>query len=666
MKRRKSKLTSLLEPRMQSCFVCLVVFSLVTLWFHRYIGIAELVIVLLLWANHLRTREVRRKEIERYIQNTSSNMDTASKDTMLNAPIPMVIFRPESDEIVWNNEPFNQITGQSERAFDAKLEAVVPNFHYQWLLEGRKENPEEVEYGGKRYQVYGHIIRTGDDGTPGVLLATTYWVDITEFSRLKTQYANTRPVAAIVALDNYEELFKGITDNAKSALLANIDEKISQWAEPAQGILIKYDRDRYIFLFAEEYMERFLKDKFSVQETVRQVVSPNSINATLSLGIGRDAGSYGELYQFASLALEMALSRGGDQTVIKNRFHFEFYGGRNRETERHTEVKSRVMASALGELIAGASTVFVVGHKNSDLDALGAATGICAIARKKKVPAYIIRDAETAPSEPLRRLLVAHPQYKDSFISTQDALVDVDTNSVLVVVDTNRPEMVLAPELLESCTKVAVIDHHRRAATYIANAALNFHEPSASSACELVAELMGYLLEPKDVLRCEAESLLAGIVLDTKNFTMRTGGRTFEAAAYLRRLGADTADVKKLFQNDLSGTVARYAIIQEARMYRDNIALAAVAGQCSRVVAAQAADELMNISGVEASFVLFADGQTAIISGRSMGSVNVQVILEELGGGGNAMIAGAQMPDTSLEEAEAQLERAIDSYFEEN
>lgn len=665
MRRKKSKLTSLLEPRMQSCFVCLVLFSLVTFWFQRYIGIAELVIVLLLWANHLRTRGIRRKEIERYIQNTSSNMDTASKDTMLNAPIPMVIFRPESDEIVWNNEPFNQITGQSERAFDAKLESVVPGFHYQWLLEGKKENPDEVEYGDKRYQVYGHIVRTGKDGASSVLLATTYWVDITEFSQLKKQYAITRPVAAIIALDNYEELFKGVTDNAKSTLLIDIDEKINKWAEPARGMLCKYDRDRYIFIFSEEHMNRFLKEKFSVQADVRQVVSPNSINATLSLGIGRDAGSYSELYQFASQALEMALSRGGDQTVIKNRFNFEFYGGRNRETEHHTEVKSRVMASALGELIAGASTVFVVGHKNSDLDALGAATGICAIARKKEVPAYIIRDTEDAPSEPLRRRLISHPLYKDAFISTQDALVDVDANSVLVVVDTNRPEMVLAPELLESCTKVAVIDHHRRAATYIDNAVLNFHEPSASSACELVAELMGYLLEPRDVLRCEAESLLAGIVLDTKNFTMRTSGRTFEAAAYLRRLGADTADVKKLFQNDLSGTVARYAIIREARMYRENIALAVVTGQCSRVVAAQAADELMNITGVEASFVLFSDGQRAVISGRSMGSVNVQVILEELGGGGNAMIAGAQLPDTTLEEAEERLEKAIDHYVED-
>jgi c-di-AMP phosphodiesterase-like protein len=643
----------------------MLVFPLVTIWFQRYVGIGELVVVILLWANHLRTREIRRKEIERYIQSTSANMDTASKDTMLNAPIPMVIFRPESEEIIWNNEPFNRITGEVERAFDAKLETVVPNFSTQWLLDGKKECPEEVELGGRRYHVYGHIARTGEEQN-SVLLATTYWVDVTEFSKLKEDYAATRPVAMIIAIDNYEELFKGVTDKAKSAVLASIDEKISQWTDPAHGMLCKYDRDRYIFLFAEEHMPAFQKDKFSVQEEVRQIVAPNSINATLSLGIGRDAADYGELFQFASLALEMALSRGGDQAVVKNRFNFEFFGGRNRETERHTEVKSRVMASALGELIGGSSGVFVVGHKNSDLDALGAATGICAIARKKGVPAYILQDGPEAPCAPLQRRLATHPLYEKAFISAQDALVAVDPNSVLVVVDTNRPEMVLAPELLESCTKVAVIDHHRRAATYIANAALNFHEPSASSASELVVELMGYLLEPKDVLRCEAESLLAGIVLDTKNFTMRTGGRTFEAAAYLRRLGADTADVKKLFQNDLSGTVARYAIIQEARMVRDNIAMATVSGQCSRVVAAQAADELLNVSGVEASFVLYVDGERISISGRSMGNVNVQVVLEALGGGGNAMIAGAQLEGATLEQAQDLLLSAIDNYLSDD
>ncbi len=664
--KRKGKISGLLEPRMQSCFVCLIIFALVTLWLHKYLGVAELVVVLLLYINYLHTRNFRSKEIERYIQSASFSMDTASKDTMLNTPIPMVIFRPESDEIVWNNEPFNQITGQPDRAFDAQLESVVPNFHYQWLLDGKKENPEETEVNGRRYQVLGHIVRMDDGSADSVLLATTYWVDVTEHSLLKEEHATSRPVVAIIMLDNYEELMKGVSNTVQATLLANIDDKITEWVQPAQGLLCKYDRDRYVFIFEERYMDGFMKGKFAIQDSARQVVSPNNISATLSLGIGRDAGSYEELFQFASLALEMALSRGGDQTVVKNRFTFEFYGGRKQETERRTKVKSRVMASAFNELLGGASHVFVMGHKNADLDALGAAVGVCAIARSRKVPAYIILEDHENPSEPLLRRLMEHEQYKHMLLHPQDALVMADPNSVVVVVDTNRPEQVQSRELLDACTKVAVIDHHRRAATYITNAALSFHDTYASSACELVAELMGYLLEAKDVLPIEADALLSGIVLDTKSFTMRTGGGTFEAAAYLRRLGADTGNVKKLFQNDLSGTVARYSIIQSAQMYRENIAIATVTGKVDRVIAAQAADELLNVSGVEASFVLFPDGTRTVLSGRSTGAVNVQVILETLGGGGNATIAGAQMEDTSLEEALTQLKQAIDRFIEDS
>ena len=297
-----------------------------------------------------------------------------------------------------------------------------------------------------------------------------------------------------------------------------------------------------------------------------------------------------------------------------------------------------------------------MGHKMPDMDATGAAVGVCAIARKKGVPAYIIREGGTNPSKPILDKLDQLPEYRGNFLSAQEALVAADSRSLVVVVDTNRPEQVQAQELLESCNRVAVIDHHRRAATYIEGAALNYHEPYASSACELVTEL----------LRTEAEALLAGIVLDTKNFTMRTGGRTFEAAAFLRRSGADTGEVKRLFQNDLSGTIAKYDIIQNAKLYRDHIAIAVVDHTVGRVTAAQAADELLNIVGISTSFVLFPDGEQIIISGRSMGDTNVQVILEQLGGGGNAAAAGGQVAGKTLEQVAVELTQAIDRYLEED
>ena len=372
-----------------------------------------------------------------------------------------------------------------------------------------------------------------------------------------------------------------------------------------------------------------------------------------------------ELFQYASLSVEMALSRGGDQAVIKNKINFEFYGGRTKELEKRTKVKSRVMANALGELAASASQVLVMGHRYPDMDCVGAAAGVCAIARKKGTPVHIIQEPGANPGSDMAERLGRLPEYEHTFLSIQDAILVADANALLVVVDTNRPEQVVSLDLLEACHKVAVIDHHRRASSYIANATLNFHEPYASSASELVTELLQYLLEPADLLKTEAEALLAGIVLDTKHFTMRTGSRTFEAAAFLRRSGADTGDVRKLFQNDLEGTIARYDIIQTARMYRQDIAVARVDHTVGRVTAAQAADELLNISGIDTSFVLFPDGDRVIISARSMGDTNVQVILEKLGGGGNGATAGAQVPSRDIEQVTRQLLQAIDQYFEE-
>ena len=659
---RKKKLAHLLEPSLRLYFVCLVLFTLASgAWGNWPLAAAEVVVALYFYFR--RSNAQRQKEILQYIENVTYNIDVATKDTMTNAPLPMVIFRPESDEVIWSNDRFLQITGEREHLFDLKLSDAVPGFSSRWLMEGKRECPNEVTLGQRRFLVFGHMIRTDEQGGRSYL-ATTYWVDVTDLAQLRDEYYAKRPVLAILTLDNYEEIMKGQSDNAKSALMSSINDRLDQWTAPAQGVFTKYDRDRYLFLFEERYLKEFQDGKFSVLDAVHEVQNASGLPATLSIGIGKEADSFQELFQFASLSLEMALSRGGDQAVIKNKFNFEFYGGRSKETEKRTKVKSRVMANALGELVADASRVFVMGHKYGDLDCIGAAAGVCAIARKRGVPAHIIRESGQTPAADMIARLGALPEYQETFVTGQDAIILADTRSLLVVVDTNRPEQTVSEELLLSCNKVAVIDHHRRAATYIANAALNFHEPYASSASELVTELLQYLVEPSDLLRCEAEALLAGIVLDTKQFTMRTGGRTFEAAAFLRRCGADTGDVRKLFQNDLEGTVARYSIIRNAQMYRDGVAVAAVDHPVGRIIAAQAADELLNISGVDSSFVLFPDGERVIISGRSMGDTNVQVILEKLGGGGNASAAGGQIPGT-INDVTKRLLRAIDQYFED-
>ena len=604
----------------------------------------------------------RRKELNKYLDSFTGTVDTATKDTMVNSPLPMVLFRPESDDIVWTNNRFLELTGQREHLFDAKLSTLIPDFDTRWLMEGKSECPTEVSYGNRRFLVFGHLVRTG--GRTGGFLATTYWVDVTEFCQVRDRFLASRPVAAVLLIDNYEDLMKNLTENERSNIMLEIDNRLDAWVAQSGGLLRRYQRERYLFICEEQYLTKFVEGKFDILDTIHQVVNPSGINASLSIGIGKDGDSYRELINFANLSIDMALSRGGDQAVIRNKFTFEFYGGRSKETEKRTKVKSRVMANALSSLISDSSQVFIMGHKSPDNDAIGAAAGVCALCRKNGVPVHIILDQGNPPGQVLIDKLSQLPEYHDCFLSPQDALLIADTRSLAVVVDTNRPEQVQAPELLQSCNRVAVIDHHRRAATYIEGAALNYHEPYASSASELVTELLQYIIEPNHLLRAEAEALLAGIVLDTKNFTMRTGGRTFEAAAFLRRSGADTAEVKKLFQNDLAGTIAKYAIIQNAKLYRDHMAIAVADKPVNRVTAAQAADELLNIMGIDTSFVLSQDGERVNISARSMGDTNVQVILEQLGGGGNAAAAGGQVTGKPIDQVAQELCRAIDRYLD--
>ncbi|MCB6501994.1 DHH family phosphoesterase [Colidextribacter sp. 210702-DFI.3.9] len=656
------KLARLFQPSFQLYFVCLVLFALISAFFSIPLAVVELAAILALAVYSRQHTNRCRREIARYLENVTGTVDTATKDTMANSPLPMIIFRPESDDIIWTNDRFLQLTGEREHLFDAKLSALIPGFDSRWLMEGKTECPTEVEYGSRRFLVFGHLVRTG--GRSGGFLATTYWVDVTEFSLIRERYQATRPVAAVLLLDNYDELMKNLTENQRSALVSEIDSRLDEWVAESGGMLRRYQRERYLFIFDEQYLAKFIENKFDILDAIHQVVNPSGINATLSIGVGKDGETYRELFQFANLSIDMALSRGGDQAVIRNKFTFEFYGGRSKETEKRTKVKSRVMANALSALVSDSSQVFIMGHRSPDNDCIGAAAGVCALCRKNGVPVHILKEAAPPPAQELIDRLSPLPEYQDCFLTAQEALLIADSRSLTVVVDTNRPDQVQAAELLESCNRVAVIDHHRRAATYIEGAALNYHEPYASSASEMVTELLQYIVEPNQILRSEAEALLAGIVLDTKNFTMRTGGRTFEAAAFLRRSGADTAEVKKLYQNDLADTVAKYALIQNAQLYRDHIALAVSPQPVNRIIAAQAADELLNIMGIDTSFVVAPDGDKVNLSARSMGDTNVQVILEKLGGGGNAAAAGGQVSGQSVDEVAQALKEAIDQYFE--
>ena len=654
------KLGRLIQPGMGIYFAVMALFSVADLWLERPIlSVVEAAVTVLLYVFYRMSKARRRKELEAYILSATNTLGTTDGGK---APFPMLLTRLGDGTVLWANESFVKCSGMKESMTEQKITDLLPAFTMDWLGSGKSEYPYDVQLAGRRYRVYGTTVH-GDDPEQ-TLLAALYFADLSDLYEIRDEYIRSRPVVSLILVDNYEELTKNLSESAISTLNADINDVITRWAEGYHGLLRRMERNRYLFVFEKRDLQDAIDDKFSMLEQIHQVVSPSGVAASISFGLGVDGVTFEESYDFAALAIEMSLSRGGDQAVIKDRLNFNFYGGRARESAHRSKVRSRVTANSLMELIGNSSQVFIMGHRMADLDAVGAAMGVACLCRKKQKPFRIVLDQEKNVSQRLVQEILAVGDYKDVFISCQDALLLCDASSVLIVVDTNRPDQVECQPLLEAIPKVCVIDHHRRAADYISPVVVNFHEPYASSASELVTELLQYAVEPADVMPIEAKSLLAGIFLDTKSFNVRVGERTFEAAAFLRRLGADPIEVKKLLQSDLSTTMARYQIIKSARVYRGDIAIAALNTTTSRPLAAQAADELLNITGFRSSFVLYPSDDQVIISARSIGDVNVQVILEALGGGGNAATAGAQVKNCTVQEALDRLIASIDRYFD--
>ena len=642
----------------------MVAFAAAALSFKEYIlAAAEAAVCLILAVFTLFSRRRREKKLKAYIESITYDTENAKNSTLMNFPMPIAVFQLDDSRIIWGNELFFKMCGAAGSRMDACIADLVPEFTGKWLLEGKNEYPALLELDGRKYRLHGHIIRSGNSSDEEAFMGITYWVDLTEYDNIRIKYEQTRPVAGIIVIDNLDELYRNQPERVRNDIRDTVEDRLSQWCEEYSGILRRFDRDRYLAVFEKQDIDHMKEDKFRIIEEMHQVESPSGINASISIGFGADASSLGESLQFADTGIELAISRGGDQTVIKDRLSFEFYGGRGFEVEKRTKVKSRVMANTLAELVRDSSKVYVMGHRFADLDSVGSAVGVCCLARNCGVKAHIVIDANVNASHSLIEMVRQEPEYKDVFISCHEAMLKADGRTLLVIVDTNRPEQVEDADLLAACNRVAVIDHHRVAATYIQNAALGFIEPYASSASELITEILQELFEQSDLLKCEAEALLAGIVLDTKSFTLRTGDRTFDAAAFLRRAGADTSEVKKLLQTGMDDTVARYKIMQSAELYK-NVAIAAPTEPQNRIVAAQAADELLNISGVEASIVVAPDGKGGVMaSARSIGELNVQILMEKLGGGGNRSAAAVQFKEMELSEAVFMVYKAIDDYF---
>ena len=629
----------------------------------QILAAVEAVAVLALLVVYSVTTKKRQAQLESYIETVMYDSENARSRTLLNFPLPIAVFQLDNTRIVWANEEFFRICGTKGTRYDARMSDFLPDFNSKWLSDGQTQYSSLIPLNSRRYRVHGNVIRHDSDDQDLSIMGITYWLDVTDYDDIRIEYERSRPVAGVILIDNYEELIKNQPDRERNRMRDSVEEKLMSWADEYKGFVRRLDRDKYLALLEKRDLAEMKEKKFQLVEAIHSVESAAGIAASVSIGFGEDAANFSEALQFADMAAELAISRGGDQVVIKNTLSFEFFGGRGGEVERRTKVKSRVMANTLLSLVKDSSKVYVMGHRFSDLDAIGAAVGVCCIARLNGIRYYIVVDENTTAAKPLIDRLKTVPEYRNIFVPPKEAVLRADGKTLLVVVDTNRPEQVEEPDLLAECNRVAVIDHHRVAATYIHNAALGFVEPYASSACELLTEILQELTEINSVLKCEAEALLSGIVLDTKNFTIRTGERTFDAGAYLRRAGADTTEVKKLLQSDLNDTLAKYRILQGAEIYR-GVAIAAPEEVTGRIIAAKAADELLNISGVEASVVVApSTGGGCIASARSIGEMNMQIIMEKLGGGGNRSAAAAQLKDVDAAEAKNRVIKAIDEYL---
>ncbi len=623
-----------------------------------FLAAIELGILLVLFVLYVIYRTRRRRAMLQFLQKVGGDAPAGAADV----PFPMVALRLVDGGIVFANEAFNTIAGFQDALTERQIGELLPDFSLDWLTSGKNEYSQDVTIHNRRYRIYGYGVRADDP--QATALGILYFSDLTELYQVRDEYIRSRPVVSIILVDNYDELTRNMTEGAISGMNARLNNAIMEWAQTYHGLLRRLEKNRFLLVFEKRDLKKIIDSKFSILEDIHKITGPSGLAASISVGMGVDAATFEEGYDFAALAIEMALSRGGDQAVVKDRLNFNFYGGRSKEANQRSMVRSRVTANSFMELIGQSSCVFIMGHKNADLDSVGSAIGIACMCRKKGKPFKIVLDVDNNSAQKLIDEIVCQPEYRDVFISGQEALLACDSHSVLVVVDTNRPDQVEYKPLLESIPKVCVVDHHRRAADYIKPVVVNFHEPYASSAAELATELLQYAVERKDVLPIEAKALMSGIILDTKSFNVRTSDRTFEAAAYLRQLGADTVEVKKLLQNDFQNTMVKYQIIKSARLYRQEIAIAALNTSAPRALAAQAADELLNISGITASFVIYPDEEQVIVSARSIGKINVQVILEPIGGGGNTATAGAQIKDSSVKAVLDQVVAAIDQYLE--
>ncbi len=591
------------------------------------------------------------------LEEVGDSIRYAMKGAFTELPTPVITVLGGRD-IIW----YNQLCAQ--RVFDGRemlgedIGDLLPGIDFTG------SSPPEgyhVTYGNRAYTAFVATVEIKEG-----LASVIYLIDDTNLKYYANEYHESKPSVALLMVDNYDELIQDYKDSERAQLMSEIEQAMEQYIVEHHGFVTKIAKDRFIAIIQTRGVRNMLAGKFELLDKVRNLSAGDRMSATLSIGVAGEADSLYEAEQSARQALDMCLGRGGDQAAVKTANGYEFYGGMSKAIEKRTKVKTRIIANALSELIEGASNVILMGHRFSDLDCMGAAIGMFKAVRSMNKPVHIAIDKQKNLVKPLLEKLLQGGYSEDDFMPPEAALELVNPKTVVIILDTHVPHVVESEAIYRAAKNVVVIDHHRKLVGHIDNAVIFFHEPYASSTSEMVAELLQYFPSRPTLSRVEAEALMSGIMLDTKNFVLRTGVRTFEAAAWLRRMGADTVEVRKMFASSMEAYQQKASFIATAQIYqRCAIAVSDEIFDDIKVVAAQAADELTTIANMDASFVIFLYGEEVNVSARSLGAINVQLIMEKLGGGGHQTMAAAQFANTDVETVRRKVMEAIDEYYAE-
>ena len=635
------------------------------LYYNALAGIGFIAVSGIVFYLNLKNNESKKIEWMRYVENLSLNMDKIAKKAIRYLPIPMCVIE-FNGKITMHNDKFSEIIGR-DRLLDENIKDVVGEIDLTKALNDENEMYSEIEYKDKRYSIVYRVIKNRTNSDVDYMMVL-YWLDKTDYLNLKEKYINEKTVIGIIEVDGYEEVIKSADEENRPLITADIERVLSTFETESNAAMKRVSKDKFFLVMNREELKRIELDKFEILDKIRHIDHGNTLPVTISMGVGIDGETINDNFKMAIGALDLALGRGGDQVVVKTNDNFSFYGGKSKAVEKKTKVKSRLIGHALREIINQSEDILIMGHRYPDMDAMGAAVGIYDLCKACGKESNIVLENVNDSIEIFAQKIKRDKYYKGIFINHETAIERCKEDTLVIVLDTHRPNFTECPQLLDISDKVVVIDHHRRGVEFISDTVLLFHEIYVSSTCEMVTELIQYMDENIKINKMTAEGLLAGINLDTKNFAFKTGVRTFEAASYLRKIGADTIEVKKLFNADISDFTTKAEIIQNTKIINNRICIGYTSSEIDNVnvIIAKAADELLNIRQVEASFVLGQKDGKVFISARSLGDINVHVMMEKLGGGGHIDIAGAQLKNVSLKKAYNMVHEIIEEFLEED